>query len=159
MIELILILNKIWRLYEMKFKMRSLQYAKGHGADTVASAIQKAQAIPKLDRIPPDYPLENEKLVFVCVDAGKKLDDAVKSFISLSLNPSRVKNVALLVVSPNGDAAMSEMKAAAKSAGVTVAGDLTITVKGGLFKKGSVSDADVKKAVDWAGKLVDSLAV
>lgn len=142
----------------MKFKMRSLQYAKGYGADTVASAIQKAQAIPKLDRIPPDYNLENEKLAFICVDAGKKLDDAVKSFISF-LNPSRVKNVALLVVSPNGDAAMNEMKAAAQSAGVTIAGDLTIAVKGGLFKKGSVSDADVKKAVDWAAKLVDSLAV
>ena len=54
----------------MKFKMKVMQYDKGMGAYDIARAISKAQGIPKVDSIPPDYMPEKEVLIFVVVDGG-----------------------------------------------------------------------------------------
>ena len=45
-----------------------------------------------------------------------------------------------------------------KNNGINVLDDIfTCHVKGGLFKAGKVSDEDLKKAVAWSNKVVDSL--
>ena len=141
----------------MKFKMRSLQYSKDNGSFEIATAIAKAQGIQKVDRIPPDYNLEGERLAFICVDCGKKVDKQVESFVNF-LNSDRVKNIALIGVGTGTAAAMEGLATMAKSAGVAIAGITECTVKNGLFKKGKPSDADIQTILAWADKIVDSLA-
>lgn len=140
----------------MKFKMRMLHFTKGSGAGDVAQAIARSQEAT-CDQIPPAYNCENEKLVFVCVDAGKKLDEKVTKFMSY-LNPSRVKNIAFVVIGSNTSACLNELKEIATTRDVNVVSELSINVKNGLFKKGTVNDADIQNAVKWASEIVDSLA-
>lgn len=139
----------------MKFKMRVLHFAKAGNADAIAAAIAKDQGA-NCDQIPPAYNCENEKLIFVCAEGNKKSDKAVVEFVKY-LNTDRVKNIAFLSV--GGAEAVDELKALASSNGINVVGDTHVCqVKGGLFKKGKVTDDDIKAAVAWASKIVDSLA-
>lgn len=140
----------------MKFKMRMLHFTKGCGADDIAASIARAQGAT-CDQIPPAYNCENEKLVFVCVDAGKKLDEKVTKFMSY-LNPSRVKNIAFVAIGSDTSACLSELKEMATSRDVNVVSELSINVKNGLFKKGKVKDIDIENAVKWAEGVVDGLA-
>lgn len=141
----------------MKFKMRALQYSKDTGAFEIATAIAKAQEIQKVDRIPPDYNLENEKLALVCIDCGKKVDAAVTSFVNF-LNADRVKNVAFIGVGTGTAAAMEELAAMAKARNVEVVGITECTVKSSLFKKGKPTDADIKTVLAWVDGIVEELA-
>ena len=53
---------------------------------------------------------------------------------------------------------LDELKSILKGNGVNVLDDVfTCQVKGGLFKVSKVSDEDIKKAVAWSNKVVDSL--
>lgn len=140
----------------MKFKMRMLHFSKGNGAGDVAQAIARSQGAT-CDQIPPAYNCENEKLVFVCVDAGKKLDEKVTKFMSY-LNPSRVKNIAFVTIGSDTTAVLNELKEIANSKDVNVVSELTIKVKSGLFKKGTATTADIENAVKWASEIVDKLA-
>ncbi len=140
----------------MKFKMRALQYSKNTGAFEIATAIAKAQDIQKVDRIPPDYNLEGEKLAFICVDCGKKVDAQVDSFVNF-LTTDRVKNVAFIGVGTDTADAMNGLASKAKGIGINVVGITECTVKSSLFKKGKPTDSDITKMVDWADKLVNSL--
>ena len=139
----------------MKFKMRTLHFSPAGNAEAIAQAIARAQACTS-DQIPPAYPIENEKLAFIVVEL--KSASANKTVLNLlrDLTPARTKNVAICAVGSKFDA-VAEMKQLIESKEIGVAGVHECTVKGGLFKKGSVTEADVKAAVDWAGKLVDSL--
>lgn len=140
----------------MKFKMRVLHFSKNDNASAIAAAISKAQQT-NCDQIPPAYNCENEKLIFVCAEVGKKPDDKLVAFMS-NLNADRVKNIAFIGVGTGTDAAIGVLKSMAEKLGIKVAGSMECTVKGGLFKKGKVSDADIKKCVDWADGIVNSLA-
>lgn len=140
----------------MKFKMRVLHFSKNDNASAIAAAIAKAQQTNS-DQIPPAYNCENEKLVFVCAEIGKKLDEKVVAFMS-NLNSDRVRNIAFIGVGTNTDAAIGELKGMAEKLGIKVAGSMECTVKSGLFKKGKVSDADIKKCTDWADGIVNALA-
>jgi len=139
----------------MKFKMRTLHFSPAGNAEKIAQAIARAQACTS-DQIPPAYPIENEKLTFVIAEL--KSSSANKSVLNLlrDLTPARTKNVAICAIGSNF-AGVAEMKQIISSKGIDVAGVQECTVKGGLFKKAAVSEADIKSAVDWAGKIVDAL--
>lgn len=140
----------------MKFKMKVMQYDKGMGALEIAQAISKAQGIPKVDRIPPDYMPEKEVLIFVVVDGGKKLDKKVAEWVHF-LNKKSSANIAFIGVGAGSLSAMNELVGMAKDIGINVAGVYEVPVKSSLFKKGKATDADIKAAVEFAAKTVDSI--
>ena len=110
----------------------------------------------KCDQIPPAYPCENEKLVFIAVE-GNKPDKKVVAFCK-DLTPARAKNVAFLVVSSSGPEVADTLKDIVKSQGVNPVGDVfDCRVKGGLFGVGKVTDSDLNNVKAWAKKIVDSL--
>lgn len=141
----------------MKIKMRVLHYSPAGNTEKIAAAIAKAQGA-NTDRIPPAYPVESERLLFIGVELkGSSIEKPVLDLCK-DLNPSRVKNVAIFVVGSGGFSAINEIMQIVTSKGINIAGvPLECEIKGGLFKKGSVSDEDIKGAVNWADKIVDSL--
>lgn len=139
----------------MKFKMKVMQYDKGMGALSIAQAISKAQGIPKVDRIPPDYMPEKEVLIFVVVD-GKKLDKKVAEWVHF-LNEKSTQHIAFIGVGAGSSAAMGELASMANEIGIHVAGVHEVPVKSGLFSKGKATEADIKEAVEFAAKTVDSI--
>lgn len=139
----------------MKYKMTVLYFSRTGGAQTLARAIAREQQT-KGDQIPPAYPCEGQKLVLIGLETNKPVDKQVEAFVR-DLNPNRTKNVAFFCA---GDdvSKLEGLKSILKGNGVNVLDDIfTCSVKGGLFKSGKVTDDDVKNAVVWSNKVVDSL--
>lgn len=112
----------------------------------------------KCDQIPPAYPCENEKLVFIAVEGkNSKPDKKVIAFCK-DLTPARCKNVAFIIVSTTGTEGCSTLTEIVKSKGVNVVNSFECKVKGGLFGMGKVSDSDLANCKTWAQKVVDSLS-
>ena len=141
----------------MKFKMRILHFSPAGNAEKVANSIARDQQANS-DRIPPAYPVENEKLLILGIEMkGSSVEKAVLDLCK-DLNPSRVKNVAIYAIGSASFTAINEVKELVSSKGINFVGDVyECTLKGGLFKKGSVTDDDVKNITAWAGKIIDSL--
>lgn len=140
----------------MKYKMQVLYFSKDGNTEKLAQAIARDQKT-KSDQIPPAYPVEAQKLIMIGLELGNgKIAKQVRDFV-VDLNAQRTKNVAFFAT---GDAsALSELKDILKKNGVNVVEDVHVcAVKKGLFKAGKVSDADVTACVQWASKIVDSLA-
>ena len=99
---------------------------------------------------------KRQKLLLIGLETNKAIDKQVNAFVR-DLNPNRTKNVAFFCA---GDdvSKLDELTSILKGNGVNVLDDVfTCQVKGGLFKAGKVSDEDIKKAVAWSNKVVDSL--
>ena len=113
----------------------------------------------KCDQIPPAYPCENEKLVFVAVEGkNSKPDKKVVAFCK-DLTPARAKNVAFMIISTTGTEGCSTLAEIVKSKGVNVIDShFECKVKGGLFGMGKVADYDLANCKAWAQKVVDSLS-
>ena len=126
----------------MKYKMQVLYFSKAGNTEKIAQAIGRDQKT-KSDQIPPAYPVEAQKLLFIGLELGK-VDKKVLDFVA-DLKPARTKNVAFFVT---GDAApLEELKDILKKNGVNVVEDVHVCpVKKGLFKQGAVSDATLKLA-------------
>jgi flavodoxin len=139
----------------MKYKMRILHFSPKGNAQRIAEGIGRSQKVSS-DQIPPAYPVEGEKLLFIGVELKGKADKAVVNFCN-NMSPARSKNVALYGVGSSFEG-LSELKTILSGKGINVAGTYECKVGGGLFGGGKLADADVKAAVDWADKLVDSLA-
>lgn len=139
-------------------KCQCLYFTKTGNVYDLAQAISRDFKC-KCDQIPPAYPCENEKIVFIGAEGKnskppKQLIDFCKD-----LTPARTKNVAFYVVSPTGTEGASTLADIVKAKGVNVIPDVyEIQVKSGLFSKGKPSDEQIKGAVAWAKKIVDSLA-
>jgi flavodoxin len=142
--------------FYMKFKMRVLHFSPAGNAEKLADAIARKQQC-NADNIPPAYPCENEKLLFIGVELkGSKPDKSVEA-LCRDLNPTRAKNVAFFAVGSSFEG-IAPLKKLVTAAGLNAVDSVfECNVKSGLFSKGKVTDADVKAAVDWADKLVNSL--
>jgi flavodoxin len=140
----------------MKFKMRTMHFSPAGNAEKLADAISRKQQCT-CDRIPPAYPCENEKLLFIGVELkGSKPDKSVEALCK-DLTTARAKNVAFFAVGSSFDG-IDTLKQLVKATGVGVVDDVfQCAVKGGLFSKGKVSEADLKAAADWSEKIVNSL--
>ena len=136
-------------------KAKSLHFSKRGTVQPIASEIGRVYQCV-CDQIPPAYPCEGEKVVFIGVEMGGKLPAPVDHFCR-DLNPSRAKNVAFYLINGSVDG-LNSIKSELENHGVHVVDDVfTLEVKSSLFKKGSVTDDDVKKALAWAEKVVANL--
>ena len=112
----------------------------------------------KGDKVPPAYPCENEMLVLLCFENYGKIDKNLVKFCE-DLSTARATNVGLIILSKDGTADAGELTAIFNKNGVKVVGTCGIAVPKGLFGAKKVSDADVKKAQEFAdatvGKLFD----
>lgn len=135
-------------------KAKSLHFSKNGTVQPIASELgREFQCV--CDQIPPAYPCEGEKVVFIGVDMKGKVPTPVVNFCR-DLNPTRTKNVAFYLI--NGKASnLSDLKTELENNGVHMVDDvLELEVKSSFFKKGSVTDADIQKTLKWAKELLAS---
>lgn len=133
-------------------KSKSLHFSKSGSAQIIASEIGRVHQCV-CDQIPPAYPCEGEKVVFIGVEMNSKVPGAVEHFCK-DLNPTRARNVAFYVL--NGDGSTSGLDNLSKTIeanGVHVVKPMGVAVKSSLFKKGKPTDADVQKVLEWSQNL------
>lgn len=131
-------------------KAKSLHFSKGGDVQVIASELgREFQCV--CDQIPPAYPCENEKVIFIGVHMNGKLPAAVDHFCK-DLNPNRAKGVAFYVINNTGNTnGLDSIIATMKKNGVETVGEpLGIAVKSSLFKKGLPTEDDVKAVLAWA---------
>ncbi|MGI5899417.1 MAG: hypothetical protein ACOX8S_05765 [Christensenellales bacterium] len=140
----------------MLFKMRVLFFSKVGNAEHLAQAIAR-QYKTTSDQIPPAYPSDNEKLMIICLETGKRPDRQVLDFCS-NLTPQRARNVSFLLVSKHdGTEAGDILAEAVKKRGLNVVGKTHLVKVGGLFKQGKIKQSDYDGALKWSQEIVDSL--
>ena len=118
-------------------KAKSLHYSKSGCVQPIASEIGRVMQCV-CDQIPPAYPCEGDKVVFIGIEMNGKLPGPVDHFCK-DLNPTRTKGVAFYVLNSTG-----------KTDGLE---GIIAAIKGGLFKKGQPTDEDIKKALAWADEI------
>ncbi len=135
-------------------KMRVLYFSPKGKMATIAEEICKKHGV-KSDVIPPAYPCENEKIVFILMTVGNKVPDKLRQF-AITINKSRAQNVAFLVDGSRADA--TEVMNFVRSAGANVC-DEVLYLNLGLslpFFKG-VSGDITSKVLDWADRIIASV--
>ena len=137
-------------------KAKSFHLSKKGLAQQVASELGRVYECV-CDKLPPAYPCDGEKIVFVGLEMSGHLDKAAESFLK-DLNPARARNVAIYVINASGSTdGLEGITKTLEDKGVHVAGKpLGLAVKGGLFKKSAVSDEDIQKAIAWAGNIIEN---
>ena len=116
---------------EFIMKAKSLHFSKSGSAQVIASELGRVyQSV--CDQIPPAYPCEGEKVVFVGVEMNGKVPGPVERFCR-DLTPARAQNVAFYVI--NGNGSTDGVKALCET---------------------MPTDADVQSALDWAEKIISS---
>ena len=107
----------------------------------------------KSDKIPPAYPCDNERLVFLIYEGYGKLDKRLISFCK-DLSTARASNVALISLTADGSAQVGELEGIFKANGVNIAATKGIQVKKGLFGVAKVHDDQTNEAVEFSKKVV-----
>ena len=123
--------------------------------EIIADALQSIYKV-KSDKVPPAYPCENEILVLFCFENYGKIDPKLVKFCE-DLSTSRATNVGLIILSKDGTADAGELTSIFKKNGVKIAGTCGIAVPKGLFGAKKVTDAEIKKAREFADKTVAAL--
>lgn len=140
----------------MIFKMRILFFSKAGNSELMAQAISREQKAG-CDKIPPAYPCEGEKLLFIGIETNKKTPAREVVDFCNGLTPARAKNVAFFGIGPSFEA-IDVLKGIVAKNGVNVVGSThQCVVKGGLFKAGKVTDADLTAAAKWSSEVVQSM--
>ena len=137
-------------------KAKSLHFSKGGDVQVIASELGRVfQCV--CDQIPPAYPCENEKVIFIGVSMNGKLPAAVDHFCK-DLNPGRAKGVAFYVLNNTGNTkGLEHIIEVMKKNGVNTIGEpLGVAVKSSLFKKGLPTEADVQTVMAWAKKVAEA---
>lgn len=136
-------------------KAKALHFSKKELASEVSAELGRVYECVN-DKIPPAYPCENEKVVFVGVEMSGRLDKKVEAFLK-DLNPTRTKNVAFYTVNKDGSTAGFEaITKVLEANGVNVVAPVyNVKCVSSLFKS-SVSDEEIQKAVAWAKDVIDN---
>ncbi len=133
-------------------------YSTGKGKmKTIAAMITDKYATEKvncMDKIPPAYSCDKERLVVMVCSISKDPDNALVLFCK-ELTKLRAANVAFIIDGPaEGTKVLID---AVKGAGANAIEDV-LYVKGGIpFLKG-VKDEDKKAVTDWMDKVMANLA-
>lgn len=139
-------------------KIRILYLSKKGNTEKIADVITKAVS-SKSEQIPPAYPCENEKLLFLGTGIyGGKPDKKMIDFCN-SLDTSRVKNVALFVTSGNGVEEAKDLQEILRSKGINVLSDV-FHCKGKFFvffNRGKPGPLEFEAAEKWAKKCVEEV--
>ena len=136
-------------------KVKVLYFSKKGNTEKVAKAIAEA-AGAESEMVPPAYPCENEKLVFLGSGSyGGKTHSTMEKFIN-TLTTERVKNVALFGTYTGNVDSLDAMKKQLVERGINVL-DNQFTCKGkSMFKNRSNPDEnDIKAAKDFAKKVLE----
>ena len=137
-------------------KAKSLHFSKSGNVQPIASEIGRVMQCV-CDQIPPAYPCEGEKVVFIGVEMNGKLPAQVEAFCK-DLNPRRTQNVAFYVVNNTGDTSgLAGITEVLKKNGVGVCEPLGLAIKGGLFKKPQALPQDIEKALAWGKNISETL--
>ena len=141
----------------MAIKMRVLYASNKSKIATMADIVKKEYdlAINAVDKIPPAYSCNNERLVILMLSLKGEPEDQLRLFCR-ELTKARTQNVALYV---DGKASgIQKIKDTLKEAGTNVIEE-TFTVKGGLpfkFAK-KISDEEKAAVLAWAENVVAQL--
>ena len=109
-------------------------------------------AINAVDKIPPAYSCDKERLVILALSIKNEPDDSVRLFCQ-ELTKARAQNVALLI--HGTPAAANVMKNILKSAGTNVL-DEVLYVNCGLFGS-AVKDEEKAALLAWTDRLLENL--
>lgn len=134
-------------------KAKSLHFAKSGSAQIIASELGRVHQCV-CDQLPPAYPCENERVVFIGVEMTGKVPGPVDRFCR-DLTPARVQNLALYVLNSKGDTSgVEELCRIVEANGVHAVAPKGVAVKGSLFKKGMPTEADVQDILAWSEKVI-----
>ena len=107
-----------------------------------------------MDKIPPAYSCDKERLVVILATVGKDAPSSLVLFCK-ELTKARAANVAFIVDGPEEGAAV--LKNAVKDAGANVIEDV-LYVKGGIPFLGGVKDEEKQAVEAWMNKITAELA-
>ena len=137
-------------------KMRVLYYTGKAKLKTAAQLITDNYATEKIncmDKIPPAYSCDKERLVVMLVSVSKDPDNALVLFCK-ELTKQRAANVAFIVDGvPEGVKVLMD---AVKAAGANVIDDV-LYIKGGIPFLGGMKDDEKKLVTDWMDKVIANL--
>ena len=141
----------------MAIKMRVLCYPEKKKLLAIGNMIKAEYDlnVNSVDRIPPAYSCENERLVILAISGKGEPDDMLRRFCS-ELNKKKAQNVALLV---DGDEKMANrLLETLRETGTNVMENVKFVKLGGLpFLPAKVSDEEKAALLEWAHAIVDAI--
>ena len=140
----------------MAIKMRVLCYPENNKKLRAVAEMIKAEYdlnVNSVDRIPPAYSCDKERLVILAIQIKGNLPDSYRLFVR-ELTKVRAANVA--IISAGDEGSVAKTKELLKEAGTNVIEDVK-TVKVGLFNT-KVSDEEKADILAWVKSTVESLA-
>ncbi len=139
----------------MAIKMRVLYWSNKAKIKTLANAIKDEfnLAINAIDRIPPAYSCDKERIVILCISIKDYPEDQLRLFCR-ELTAQRAQNVALIIDGP--EKAAQNIKNVLLETGTHLI-DEVLYVKGGLPFLSKLSDDEKNTALAWVHNVVDQL--
>ncbi len=130
----------------MAIKMRVLCYPEKKKLLAIGNMIKAEYdlSVNAVDRIPPAYPCDKERIVILATNIKGNLPDDYRLFLG-RLNKSGAANVAILAA--GDDACVEKTKDLLREAGTNVI-DSTLKIKMGLFDS-KVTDAEKADILAW----------
>ncbi len=141
----------------MAIKMRVLCYPENNKKLRTIAEMIKAEYdlhVNSVDRIPPAYSCDKERLVILATQIKGSLPDSYRLFVR-ELTKARAANVA--IISAGDEASVESTKALLHEAGTNVIENVMTVQKAGLFNSG-VSDQEKSDVLAWVKNTVDNLA-
>ena len=136
-------------------KVQSYYSSKAGNSYQIASVIAKENSV-KVDQIPPAYQPENERVIFISFESNNS-DSKVEKFLK-TLTLAKCKSVAFAVVGADTKG-LDGYKKIVQDLGIKVHDDVYhVKLAGGLFKKGKITEDDLKGALEWSHKIMDAMA-
>ncbi len=139
----------------MAIKMRVLCYPENNKKLHALAEIIKAEYnlnVNSVDRIPPAYSCDKERLVILATQIKGNLPDNYRLFVR-ELTKARAANVA--IIAAGDEACVNHTKELLREAGTNVIEDVH-NVKIGLFNS-KVTDEEKAAALAWVKETVDKL--
>ncbi len=136
----------------MAMKMKVFHYPEKGKIATFTAGLAEALQV-KVDKIPPAYDCNRERVLFLGVSSGKMIDDILSRYLR-GLDTERVQHVAIFTDA--ADSTVEEMKALVTAAGANVI-DVK-KVKGSLFPfLSGVKPEEMEDLKAWANGIVAQL--
>ena len=138
----------------MAIKMRVLCYPEKKKLLAIGNMIKAEYDlnVNSVDRIPPAYSCDKERLVILATNLKGNLPDDYRLFVR-ELTKARAYNVAIIAAGDN--ACVERTKELIKEAGANVIEDVK-RIKMGLFDS-KVSDTEKTEILEWVKKTIESL--
>ena len=138
----------------MAIKMRVLCYPEKKKLLAIGNMIKAEYElnVNSVDRIPPAYSCDKERLVILATNLKGSLPDDYRLFVR-ELTKARAYNVA--IIAAGDDAGVERTKELIKEAGANVIEDVK-RIKMGLFDN-KVTDVEKTEILEWVKKTIESL--